>query len=660
MRILIAHVQYRYRGGEDAVVETEARLLRAAGHDVRTLNPLSSEFDHLALGIRLNIALNAGDHAYGRDLIRRAIEDWHPEVVHFHNLYPLLGVGAIAEAACMGCATVQTLHNYRLSCVAGTHFRNGAVCEECRPGKRAAGVRHGCYRGSRLQSFAMTRAAETNWRLLERKGLPHRLLCLTPFMYERLTQSGVPKRVLQIKPNSVDDSQSAPGWSQREGAVFVGRLSAEKGVLELIDSWPDDNPPLRIVGEGPLGPLVDARCAASPNVTFVGPLGERAVRVALGEAKVLLLASRCYEGLPLTLLESLAEGTPLVAFRLGAMQLIADVGDHLLADVGDFVQLTSLAREVCRMSESDWSRLSKGAHRLHAERFTHEASVAGLEAAYSTAIERAETTSKIVPTRLQVQQPPVWQSLIHVAGLSLARAGLQAASAQILEDAQARTARVFALINAHSAKLRRESQPYAIAVADTERVVGLPDGASLTFAARLLGCGDIGRCPGPDLLEVTCARAAQEEIPIFLLGGEEGVADALAAALRSRHSGLLVAGTATPPFSEWPEKENRRLVRAVKDSGARILWMGVSAPRQEIWAHRHVDELDMPIVCVGAAFDFNTGRKSRAPAWMRRMGLEWLHRLMTEPRRTWKRYLVGNTLFVWDVIRYGRRPARTR
>jgi N-acetylglucosaminyldiphosphoundecaprenol N-acetyl-beta-D-mannosaminyltransferase len=119
-----------------------------------------------------------------------------------------------------------------------------------------------------------------------------------------------------------------------------------------------------------------------------------------------------------------------------------------------------------------------------------------------------------------------------------------------------------------------------------------------------------------------------------------------------------VAGTATPPFGEWSCGDNRQLVEAVQLSGARILFMGVSAPKQEIWAYEHLDELRMPIVCVGAAFDFGTGRKSRAPEWMRAAGLEWVHRLFSEPGRMWRRYLVGNTLFVWDVVRWGRRLRR--
>ncbi len=166
-----------------------------------------------------------------------------------------------------------------------------------------------------------------------------------------------------------------------------------------------------------------------------------------------------------------------------------------------------------------------------------------------------------------------------------------------------------------------------------------------------------GRAPGPDLLEALSSRAASGGFPVFFLGGREGVVDELADALRRRYPGLVVAGTATPPFGEWSDETSRDLVRQVKESGARLLWLGVSAPKQEIWARRWLDELDMPVLCVGAAFDFSAGRVRRAPVWMRRSGFEWVHRLATEPRRMWRRYLLGNPLFVADVIRWWRRPA---
>lgn len=243
----------------------------------------------------------------------------------------------------------------------------------------------------------------------------------------------------------------------------------------------------------------------------------------------------------------------------------------------------------------------------------------------------------------------------EVAGIPVVRADLETATGMLVEDARSERARVYVLVNAHSAKLRRESEAYAAVLLDTASAVCLPDGASVTAAARMLGHGDIGRCPGPDLLEAACEECARQRIPVYLLGGGEGVAAGLAAALVARHPGLEVAGAATPPFGEWHEADSLAMIEAVRASGARVLWVGVSAPKQEVWAYRARSALGMPAVCVGAAFDFNTGAKPRAPRWMRRLGVEWLHRLLTEPRRTWKRYLVGNTLFMADVVRFGRR-----
>ncbi len=244
-----------------------------------------------------------------------------------------------------------------------------------------------------------------------------------------------------------------------------------------------------------------------------------------------------------------------------------------------------------------------------------------------------------------------------VSGILISAGTVLGVTAAILRECDSTAPHAYVLVNAHSSMLRHKSQQYQGVLADMSRVVGLPDGASITYTARLLGYGDVGRCPGPDLMEEISSAAAGQGIPVFLLGGGPGVADALADALRARHPGLVVAGTATPPFGEWSEETNRALVEAVKQSGARILFMGVSAPKQEIWAYEHLDELGIPIVCVGAAFDFLSGRKPRAPKWMRKIGLEWLFRLITEPRRLWKRYLIGNLIFLWDVIRYGRRPA---
>lgn len=240
---------------------------------------------------------------------------------------------------------------------------------------------------------------------------------------------------------------------------------------------------------------------------------------------------------------------------------------------------------------------------------------------------------------------------LHVAGLPVIRSDVAHAVDLVWADARARRARVYALVNAYSATLRRSEPAYAATIED-ERCIPLADGAALTLGARMVGIGRIERAPGPDVFSEACVRAASDMTPFYLLGGGEGVAEALRDELVRRNPGLRIVGTSTPPYGVWPRQASEDLCRAVRESGAQVLWLGVSAPKQETWALEWIDELGMPVVCVGAAFDFLAGFKPRAPQWMRRAGLEWLFRLLSEPRRLWKRYLLGNTVFLLDLVRF--------
>lgn len=244
---------------------------------------------------------------------------------------------------------------------------------------------------------------------------------------------------------------------------------------------------------------------------------------------------------------------------------------------------------------------------------------------------------------------------VHVAGLRIVPAHVSDSVDLVWDDVAHGSAHVFAFVNGYSATLRRTSAAYAQALRD-DRVVGLPDGAAITLGARSIGLGDIGRAPGPDVFSAACQRAAEDGTTFFLLGGQPGVAEVLRDKLTATYPGLVVAGTATPPFGEWSQAETQELVARVHESRAQVLWLGVSAPKQETWALRNLAELRIPAVCVGAAFDFLAGAKPRAPRWMRGAGLEWAFRLGSEPRRLWRRYLIGNARFLGDLALYRGAP----
>ena len=182
-----------------------------------------------------------------------------------------------------------------------------------------------------------------------------------------------------------------------------------------------------------------------------------------------------------------------------------------------------------------------------------------------------------------------------------------------------------------------------------------PDGMPMVWAARMAGVRDVTRVDGPDFFLAMCERAAVHGYPSFFYGGRDGVADQLAAAMVERFPGLQVVGTWCPPFRPLTEPEIHDVARMINESGAALVWVGLSTPKQERWMAEFRPLLDAPVLLgVGAAFDIHSGNIRQAPALVRGSGLEWLYRLMMEPRRLWRRYLTNNPRFVWALAR--RRP----
>jgi len=179
-----------------------------------------------------------------------------------------------------------------------------------------------------------------------------------------------------------------------------------------------------------------------------------------------------------------------------------------------------------------------------------------------------------------------------------------------------------------------------------------PDGMPVVWALRWFGARRVGRVYGPDLMLALTDVSAQKGYAQYYLGGAPGVADALAAEMQRRFPGLKVAGSFCPPFRELALDEEQAMITHVNESGAHIVWVGLGSPKQDVWMARYRPALRPPLlVAVGAAFDFFTGRQPQAPRWMQRNGLEWLFRLASEPRRLWKRYLIGNPLFLWRLLK---------
>jgi N-acetylglucosaminyldiphosphoundecaprenol N-acetyl-beta-D-mannosaminyltransferase len=201
-----------------------------------------------------------------------------------------------------------------------------------------------------------------------------------------------------------------------------------------------------------------------------------------------------------------------------------------------------------------------------------------------------------------------------------------------------------------------------LAAALNGATMNLPDGMPVVWALNLLSEGKPlhDRVYGPTLMERACERAAESGIPIYLYGGhDEGALRELKTGLRRRSPAIEIVGAWSPPHRDLSAEEERELAERIDESGARIVWCGISTPRQEKWAARMRPLVQAPVLAsVGAAFDFLAGRASQAPSWMQSRGLEWAYRLGREPRRLGPRYLRSNPAFVAAVARQYREQRR--
>lgn len=178
-----------------------------------------------------------------------------------------------------------------------------------------------------------------------------------------------------------------------------------------------------------------------------------------------------------------------------------------------------------------------------------------------------------------------------------------------------------------------------------------PDGMPIVWMSRFHGLNWVDRVYGPDLMRLFTHYSVQRGYRHYFYGGNPGVPEELAERLQRQSPGLQIAGLYSPPFRPLTPVEDEAIVQAINAACPDIVWVGLSTPKQELWIWEHRERLEAPILIgVGAAFDFLSGRKRQAPYWMQRRGLEWVFRLVTEPRRLWKRYLINNPLFIVLVI----------
>ena len=241
------------------------------------------------------------------------------------------------------------------------------------------------------------------------------------------------------------------------------------------------------------------------------------------------------------------------------------------------------------------------------------------------------------------------RTVLPVLGVPIDIISEAAAVARIAGWAARRDSRAVCICNVHSVVTATQNPAFMQALAQAD--MATPDGAPVAWMLRRQGAGPQRRVSGPDLMLAYCQHAAAGGESIFLYGSTPHTLQALQVRLHARWPSLRIAGAVSPPFRPLSADEDEAIVAQINASGAGTLWVSLGCPKQELWMAAHRGRVQAVMVGVGAAFDFHAGTSTRAPVWMREHGLEWLHRLATEPRRLWKRYLLTNTAFIVGAAR---------
>jgi N-acetylglucosaminyldiphosphoundecaprenol N-acetyl-beta-D-mannosaminyltransferase len=248
---------------------------------------------------------------------------------------------------------------------------------------------------------------------------------------------------------------------------------------------------------------------------------------------------------------------------------------------------------------------------------------------------------------------------VDVLGIPVCAMTMGEAVAQIQRWIAARTPAYVCVTGVHG--VMESSRDASLLAIHRRAGMVTADGMPLVWLARWAGYRGAERVYGPDLMLAVCAASVDAGYRHYFYGGAPGVADLLARRLQARFPGLIVAGTFCPPFGPLSEAQEAAVLRDLRDSRADIVWVGLSTPKQERWMAAYVGHATAPVLIgVGAAFDFHAGLKRQAPRWIQRSGFEWAFRLLTEPRRLARRYLVNNPAFLWKLAReWSPRQARS-
>jgi glycosyltransferase involved in cell wall biosynthesis len=388
-RVLIVHNSYQQAGGEDTAVANEHALLDRHGWDTRlwavSNDMIAGAWTKILTAIRTPYSRPARHH------LAEMIADFSPAVVHIHNFFPLLSPSVYDACRSAGVAVVQTLHNFRTICAGGLLLRDGHACEDCIGASPYQAVLHGCYRGSHIGSLAVARMVDIHHRRGTWQHKVDRFIAVSAFAKSKFVAAGFPADRITIKPNFAQDrpiGQSAA----RAGALYVGRLSAEKGIATLLRAWDGFDAPLRLVGDGPMREVVE-RAASSSKIIAVGWKAPVEVAEEMARAAFLVLPSVSHENFPMVILEAFSQSLPIIASRIPALEeTIEDGANGLLFSAGDAGDLATKVNWALQHPGA-MRNMGAKARRIYEEKYSPSVNFGQLTKIYEAAIEDARSAA---------------------------------------------------------------------------------------------------------------------------------------------------------------------------------------------------------------------------------------------------------------------------
>ena len=383
MKIALFHNYYKQPGGEDTVFELEIDALRAHGHTVIPYIVHNSQaFARNSLSQKIRGALDAPHSQSSQAAIGAFLAQHRPDISHVHNWFPILSPSIYTAHNHAGIPVVQTLHNYRLSCAAATHYRNDECCHACRPGNNLPALRHRCYNNSAAGSFVWKRIMDRGWKQGTFANQVSHYISPSDGVRLKHIDMGVPADKITHIPNACPDPQDIPELDKQllnphqQNICFVGRLVPEKGAHILIRAWQQisttlrSNRQLTIIGGGPQEAILHELARGDESIQLTGQLSRHQTLSTIKQADLLVCPSLWKEPFGLSVIEAMGAGIPVISSNIGGpAEIISDGIDGYLLPPGDISALSHMLSDC--LNDRDGLKVKGRAARLkYTQRYT--------------------------------------------------------------------------------------------------------------------------------------------------------------------------------------------------------------------------------------------------------------------------------------------------